>query len=1035
MEDRPTVATDPSQPGSVEPDRQAWQLIHRDRTSANLARDESLFALANGHLGVRGGAEESPSPSQGSFLSGVWERTPIEYHERFPGFAKATDTRIPVADGTRIQLRMGDVPVNPEDGEWLDFSRMLDLRHGRLQRSLRWRSPSGITLEIHAERIVPLDLAGLLAIRYRVRSIDYTGPLQLESAIDTARLAAEQGEDPRIGVKVSGGLRTTDSNASEDLAWIAQKTVHSNIRVACGQRHVLANAGDLQFERATSGPHGVSQIFVGELSPGSELVLEKYVAYAWSPPAGEASDASLLENVEEALGQAMSSGFTELARQQTNHLRPFWENADLAVSHNANTELALRLNLFHVYQSSCRDGTASIAAKGLTGEGYEGHYFWDAEAFMLPAMVGVAPALARSMLEFRYRTLDGARRHAREMNHSRGALYPWRTISGDECSAYFPSGSAQYHINAAIAWAIRLYSDATGDEAFLLSQAAEILFETARIWLDIGHFNPRRNDAFCIHEVTGPDEYSALVNNNHYTNRMAQQHLHYASAVARWMASEKSSAYAELSVRIGLDADESEQWQRAADAMYLPIDTELDIFPQDDGFLDKPRLPPQDAEGGKQPLLLRMHPLTIYRHQVCKQADTLLALVLAGQDVDRDAKRRNLAYYEAVTVHDSTLSASTFAILAAEVGELDKAATYFEETLRVDLDDLHGNASHGLHMAAMAGSWLALTWGFGGLRVINGVPAFSPRLPASWRGYRFGLRWHDAHLRVSVDQDGVIYSLTEGDSLTFRHDSQTHQLCAGESLRLSHTAATRTLPGHFKAVIFDLDGVIADTAVVHDAAWKKLASEIGVPFPPELGERLKGVDRRGSLELMLEGSNSDFSEAEKETLAARKNDYYREQIEQFGPGNLLPGARAAIESVRAAGLRVGLASASRNAPLLLERLGIAALFDYIADAGAITHPKPDPEIFLTAASGLGVASEACLGVEDAAAGVASIRAAGMTAVGIGKPATLSDADSVLACIADFDIHRFLTTKEATQDARGQAPSTIRSTFESGETTS
>lgn len=1037
MEDPATVASGLIESGtSAEPNGQAWQLIHRDRASAQLARDESLFALANGKLGVRGGAEESPSPSQGSFLSGVWERTPIEYHERFPGFAKATDTRIPVADGTRIQLCMGNVPVKLEDGAWLDFSRMLDLRHGCLQRSLRWRAPSGVTLEIHAERIVPLDVAGLLAIRYRVRSVDYTGTLQLESAIDTARLAAKQGADPRIGVKVSGGLRTTDSVAGEELAWIAQQTTHSNIRVVCGQAHVLENAGGLHFERATSGPLGVSQIFVGALSPGSELVLEKYVAYAWSSPAGAASDASLLENIEATLDQAISSGYTELAQQQTNHLRRFWDSADLLVSDDANTELALRLNLFHVYQSSCRDGTASIAAKGLTGEGYEGHYFWDAEAFMLPAMIGVAPKLARSMLEFRYRTLDGARRHAREMNHLRGALYPWRTIDGDECSAYFPSGSAQYHINAAIAWAIRLYSDATGDDAFLVSQAAEILFETARIWLDVGHFNPRRDGAFCINEVTGPDEYSALVDNNHYTNRMAQQHLNYAATVARWMASEKRSAYAELSARIGLDSQESEQWQQAADAMYLPIDARLDIFPQDDGFLDKPRLPPEDPKTGKQPLLLRMHPLTIYRHQVCKQADTLLALVLAGQNVDRDAKRRNLAYYEAVTVHDSTLSASTFAILAAEVGDLDKATTYFEETLRVDVDDLHGNTGHGLHMAAMAGSWLALTWGFGGLRVINGLPAFSPQLPARWRGYRFGLRWRGAQLRVSVDQDGVIYSLTEGHSLTFRHNSQTHRLSSGETLRLLHCASRRPLPGRFEAVIFDLDGVIADTAVVHDAAWKKLATEIGVPFPPELGERLKGVDRLGSLELLLEGTDSGYSDAEKQALAARKNDYYREQIKQFGPENLLPGAHAAIESVRAAGLRIGLASASRNAPLLLERLGIAGLFDYIADAGTISRPKPDPEIFLTAASGLDVAAEACLGVEDAAAGIASIRAAGMTAVGIGTPAVLSDADAVLACIADFDIHRFLTAKEeSTQDASGLAPSNIRSTTDSGETSS
>ncbi|MEO9079637.1 MAG: beta-phosphoglucomutase [Rhodanobacter sp.] len=1010
MHDRSTIASDPIKAKKqAEPDARAWQLVHHDHASTHAARDESLFALANGKLGVRGGAEECPSPTQGSFLSGAWERTPIEYHERFPGFAKATDTRLPVADGTRIQLSMGaNVPVQLDDGESTNFSRVLDLRHGCLRRSLSWRAPSGVTLEIHAERIVPLYEDGLLAIRYRVRSVDYTGPLRLESAIVTALNAAEQGADPRIGVKVAGGLHTTDSVAEEGLSWIGQQTTHSQIRVVCAQRHALGDTGALHFERANQSIQGLSQTFVGELSPGSELVFEKYVAYACSMPAGNDSNISLLKKVEATLDRALASGFTELAQQQTDHLKTFWDAADLGVSDNANTELALRLNLFQVYQSSCRDGSASIAAKGLTGEGYEGHYFWDAEAFMLPAMVGVAPELARSMLEFRYRTLDGARRHAREMNHSRGALYPWRTISGDECSAYFPSGSAQYHINAAIAWAIRLYCDATGDQAFLLSKGAEILFETARIWLDVGHFNARRGGAFCIHEVTGPDEYSALVDNNHYTNRMARHHLQYASAVARRMAGEESAAYAELSARIGLQSDEPAQWQRAADAMYLPVDAALDIFPQDDGFLDKPRLLVQDAEGGKQPLLLRMHPLTIYRHQVCKQADALLALVMAGQDVDREAKRRNLTYYEAVTVHDSTLSASTFAILAAEVGEIDKAATYFDETLRVDMDNLHGNTGHGLHMAAMAGSWLALTWGFGGFRVIDGTPAFSPRLPATWQRYQFGLRWRGAHLRLQIDHERATYTLTDGDSLSFLHEGKTHQLHAGECLRIALDRPRSGLPARFEAVIFDLDGVIADTAVVHEAAWKRLAHEIGVPFPAELGERLKGVDRLGSLELLLEGANHDYSDAEKQALAARKNDYYRQQIEEFGPQHLLHGARKAVESVRHAGLRVGLASASRNAPLLLERLGIAGLFDFIADADTIARPKPDPEIFLAAATGLGVSPALCLGVEDAAAGVTSIRAAGMAAVGIGDALVLSRADAVIATIADFDIHRFLT---------------------------
>ena len=986
-----------------------WCLIRRDHGKAARAQEESLFALASGSLGVRGGLEEGHSSSQGSFLSGVWERTPIEYHERFPGFARSTDTRVPVADGTRIGLSLGDAAVQLDDGEWQDFSRTLDLRHGCLRRWLRWRSAEGATLDIRAERLVVLNTPGLLAIRYCVRSIDYSGPITLESAIDTARHAVGQGEDPRIGTRVDGGLRDAGAGADAEQAWVRQHTSHSDIQVLCGQRHLLRE-GDLAFHAAATSQRGVTQTFTGRLQPGQQLVLEKYVAYAWTLPAEQAVPDMLASQVERILQQAVMTGYAALAQRQSLELERFWAAADLAVPGDAETELALRVNLFHVYQSSPRDSSGSIAAKGLTGEGYEGHYFWDAEAFMLPAMAGVAPELARHMLEYRYRTLDRARLHAREMNHARGALFPWRTISGDECSAYFPSGSAQYHINAAIAWAIRLYVDASGDDAFAMAQGAEMLFETARIWLDVGHFNARRGGAFCIHEVTGPDEYSALVDNNHYTNRMAQRHLRDAASVARRMAAQAPQAFAELCARIGLHADECALWQRAADAMYLPVDAQLGIFPQDDGFLDKPRLPPQDTEHGKQPLLLRMHPLTIYRHQVCKQADALLALVLAGDNVDREAKRRNLEYYESVTVHDSTLSASTFAILAAEVGQLDKASRYFHETLRVDLDDLHGNASHGLHMAAMAGSWLALTWGFGGLRVVDGVPALSPSLPPAWPGYRFGLRWRDSQLRVEVDADGVLYSLTAGSVLNFLHDGLPQQLRAGQSLRLPRTAAAAawpSLPHAFKAVIFDLDGVIADTAVVHHAAWRQLAADIGIPFDDAIGERLKGVDRLASLDIVLEGADRSYTASEKLALAERKNAFYREQIEHFGPADLLPGARAAIESARRAGLKVGLASASRNASLLLLRMQIADLFDYVVDAGTISQAKPHPEIFLAAACGLGVQPSECLGVEDAAAGVAGIHAAGMAAIGIGHAHALAEADVVLPSVADLDMGRFL----------------------------
>jgi len=983
--------------------RDPWVVTRENADPAGFAQDESLFALSNGALGVRGGLEEGDSPSQACFLAGAWERTPIEYHERFPGFAAHTDTRIPVADGTRIHLRLGDTPVRLSEGEWLHFERALDLRSGSYRRQLRWRSPDGATLLIDAERIVSFDSAALLAIRYRVHSIDYTGPITLESCISTVRNATEQGDDPRIGTRVDGGLASTDAAAGDLLAHVLQRTAHSNIRVACMQQHAIIDES-LGFRLANLAQHGVMQVFEGELTPGQSVTFEKYVAYAWTPPDGSNTDADLLARTAGALAQASAQGYDTLLARQTQALAQLWHNADFAIDGDPATEQALRFNLFHVFQSSSRDGQGTTAAKGLTGEGYEGHYFWDAEAFMLPAMVALAPEVARSMLMYRHGTLERARAHARELNHARGALYAWRTISGDECSAYFPSGSAQYHINAAVAWAIRHYVDATGDDAFLRDVGAEMLFETARVWLDIGHFNARRGGAFCIHGVTGPDEYTALVDNNHYTNRMAQRHLRDAAAVAHWLADTAPDIYAELARRIGLESFEIMQWQRAAELMYLAEDAELGIFPQDDTFLDKPRMPAHAAGEGKRPLLLELHPLTIYRHQVAKQADALLALMLAGDDVSLAAKRRNFDYYEGVTVHDSTLSASTFSVIGAEVGETEKAWRYFQDSLRVDLDDLHGNAAHGLHMAAMAGSWLSLAWGYGGMRVVDGELRLRPQLPDAWHRYRFGVAWQRAHLRVEVDRTGVRYTVTRGDSVRFHHAGEPVRLRHGESISMPHRALEQVW---LQAVIFDLDGVIADTAVVHRAAWEQLAHDIGAPFDEHIAERMKGVDRRGSLEILLERAPHAYSEREKRVLEDRKNGYYVAQIECFGPAQLLSGARNAVESVRAAGLCTALASASRNAPLLLERLGIADLFDYVVDAANITHSKPHPEIFLAAATGLNVAPENCLGVEDAAAGIDSILAAGMRAVGVGDATVLSRAEDILAGIDAFDIQRYL----------------------------
>ncbi len=985
----------------------AWRLTVTTPPDARSADHQgSLLALSNGLLGVRGGIEEQAGGEGESFLSPVFDRTPISYHERFTGFATASDTRVPVADGACLRVTLAD---DEPLGEIADFELVLDLATGVSTRRTLWRSDRG-DVAIVAERMVPLETEALLAIRFRVTSVDYAGPVSIASLLVGGHKAVAQGDDPRLGAGHGAGMTTLSRGAKGLDAVLTQKTRAIAMTVACAQTHRLVS-GAFRTEIQADAPDDCGAVLRAHLSPGESLVVEKFIAYAF---AGGGEEAALIQDAQALAHRQAERGFEALKAEHARTLGAFWDEAQIDAPATPELEAALRYNLFQLRQNAPRDGKTGIAAKGMSGEGYEGHCFWDAEVFAAPVLAVTAPDLARSQLLFRAATLDRARAHAREMNHAAGALFPWRTIAGDEASAYFPGGSAQYHINADVAFAVCVYDRATGDEAFLLQHGAELVLETARIWLQIGAFTPRRNGAFCITGVTGPDEYTALIDNDYYTNRMAKAHLDYAGELVERLRAADPVALAALLARLGVDEGELATWRRAAAAMYLPVDPALGVHPQDDTFLDKPLW---DFEGSKDqhPLLLHYHPLALYRAQVCKQASVVLAHALTANE-DLAQKQRDFDYYEAVTVHDSTLSASSYAILAADIGEMDKAAAYLRETTFVDLDNLHGNTDHGLHLAAAAGSWMALVWGWGGFRPQAETPRFRPVTSKAVPAYGFRLLWRGRGVSVRADADGVTYGLTHGEPLTIDHDGAPLVLTTAAPTHVPAPAPRpagrpmlirREPPSPIRAAIFDLDGVLTDTAVAHYRAWKLMADEISVPFDEAANEALKGVDRMASLDIILKGGQRQMSPADRQVLADRKNAYYLELIQHFGPQDLFPGARAVLEAGRAAGLKLALASASRNARLLVERLGVAALFDHVVDAATVTRGKPDPEIYLRAAEALGLDPGACIGLEDAQAGIAGLRAANIYAVGVGDPAVLNLADAVVGRIGAFQWERVL----------------------------
>lgn len=457
-------------------------------------------------------------------------------------------------------------------------------------------------------------------------------------------------------------------------------------------------------------------------------------------------------------------------------MNQFWQRSDIRVRTNSPKgpdrttamQQAIRFNLFHVHQASARAETHGVPAKGLTGQAYEGHYFWDTEIYVLPFLIYTQPRLAKNLLRFRHGMLDHARERARQLSQ-RGAMYPWRTINGEEASAYYAAGTAQYHINADIIYALKQYVQATGDEDFLFDEGAEMLVETARLWRDLGFFSDREGERFCIHGVTGPDEYNTVVNDNVYTNLMARHNLRYAAETVERLRDRHPALFTALAYKTGLDPAEIGEWRRAADRMYLPYDARREVTPQDDQFLEREPWNFSRTPSDHYPLLLFYHPLTIYRHQVIKQADLVLAMFLLGDEFSADLKRRNFAYYDPLTTGDSSLSPCIQSIMAAEVGDMGKAVEYAEAGTLMDLGDVAGNVKDGCHIAAMGGVWMTFVYGFAGMRDAKGRLSFRPTLPDLLECLRFRLVYRSQVLAVAIDQETTRYTLEEGSGLTLLH--------------------------------------------------------------------------------------------------------------------------------------------------------------------------------------------------------------------------------------------------------------------------
>ncbi|NQY54896.1 MAG: glycoside hydrolase family 65 protein [Ilumatobacteraceae bacterium] len=746
-----------------------WRLIEREYRGDDLGTTETLFALGNGYLGMRANPEEGrEAHSHGTFLNGFHETWQIHHAEDAYAFAKTGQTVVNVPDAKLMKLYVDDEPFLLATADLDQYERVLDFRSGVLERNVVWRTPAGKRVRISSRRMVSFTHRHLAVMTLEVTLLDSPAPVVISSQlmnrqdgedeyhVEAASLG--EGKDPRQARKFTERVLEPKLTRERDNEIVlGYRCNHSKMTLACGTRHLIDTPCSVNV--ATSVADDLAKtVYTVRATPGDPIRVTKLVAYHDSKgvPTPELAD-----RCTRTLKRAAGDGIEQLFSEQREWLDEFWERSDIELRGDDRAQQALRWNVFQLGQASARTQEQGIAAKGVTGGGYDGHYFWDTEVYVAPFLAYTSPEAARKVVRFRWKMLDAARERAAELSQ-RGALYPWRTINGEEASAYYAAGTAQYHINSAIVFALRRYLEASGDLEFLAREGAEVLVETARLWADLGFYSTNGNRTFHIHRVTGPDEYTTVVNDNAYTNVMARFNLRYAARTVRFLAEWNPEQFAALRRATNLRLEELDEWDAAADAMFIPFDDRLGIHPQDSSFLE---LEPWNWDGvpkEKYPLLLNFHPLVIYRHQVLKQADVVLAMFLRREHFSIEQMRRNFDYYDPITTGDSSLSACVQAIVAAEVGYDDLALEYFEQSLYLDLCDTHGNTADGVHVASLGGVWAGVVHGFAGMVEWGDYLEFSPRLPAKWEGLAFKIHRHGSVLRIDLDRDGCTLEVTDG---------------------------------------------------------------------------------------------------------------------------------------------------------------------------------------------------------------------------------------------------------------------------------
>jgi len=965
------------------------------RALEDIGRYESLYSIGNGNIGARGyHLDQSVVHHPALYMNGLYETSAIRYPEDAYGFARVNQTMVELPDVRQFTIFIGSQRVSVDTCVAGTYQREIDFTNGLFSYRYHWEGRFGLEADVSVEALISMHRTSLGGVRISVRS-NGRESITIHHEVGYNTTDSEESSDPRKQTAhvqplelVSSSFFTDGGHASFGFR-TGFMTQHSTISVTAS----IFDTFDK--ENITSSPQRDSRDYphIVYTFQGSEVTCSSLFSYVSEKEEGKRVPDEMIEKNESLL---RTLSFDDLLEEQREHYRAFWDVHALEIEGAEDLNEAMLLNIFQLHQSVGTDGRSSLSAKGMTGSGYEGHYFWDTEIYGMPFFTLTSPHTARALLAYRISLLPKARKRAQTLS-GKGILFPWRTINGVEASSYFPAGTAQYHINADIAYSIFSYLDITGDDSILEEGALELLFETARLYADLGFFNEAEGGAFCINQVTGPDEYSALVDNNTYTNALASYHLRRSADLYGELETHSPDMLQRVCEAIALTSDEVQIWKRAAREMRLPYNKELGIYAQDERFLSREKWDVQKRGEILHPMLLHYHPLVIYRHQVIKQADTILSMFLLPDQFASYDVKRSYDYYHPLTTGDSSLSACIEGIVAFSCGYKSSGYKYAVQTILMDRKDLHHNTQDGLHTAAMGGAWMAIVYGMAGFRWVDGIPRFRPLLPAGIRRISFNLLIQGSLLKVDISPETTRYQY-EGDLVLFHRS---------ERVRVNADGVEVSTKPCLKAVIFDLDGVITSTDEYHYRAWARLCEEQGWHFDHSMNDRLRGVSRTDSLKIIAQENQVKLTEDQVLDMSDRKNRWYRESLGDLSSHDVLPGILRFLAELKEQGIATAVASASRNASYIITKLSLDSWFDHIVPAAEVTRGKPDPEVFLRACEALSLYPEECLGIEDAPPGLQAIIAGGMRSVGIGDAVDPSQCDIVFATTAEISYDRCL----------------------------